>query len=319
MHLRSFLGLVELKTKVASVIPFLLGTAYVLYQYKSFYILNLLLLFGSLIFIDMFTTALNNYFDWKRANKRYGYGFEHHNSIEKYNLNETTVVAVIIMLLALATGLGVLLVLRTNLLVLALGALSFLIGILYSFGPLPLSRTPLGEAFSGFFMGFVIVFLAVYVHIYDQDIVSYNFKGYDLFIHVKLPDILSIFLVSVPLICGIANIMLANNICDIEDDIANDRHTLPVFIGKRRAVLLFDLLYAAAYADIVLSVILGILPVFCLAALLTLLLVYPNLKRFNAKQSKKETFSLSVSNFLLISGAMTLSLVLVLVFRYLVK
>ncbi|MFX4053976.1 1,4-dihydroxy-2-naphthoate prenyltransferase, partial [Streptococcus suis] len=52
---------------------------------------------------------------------------------------------------------------RTSWLLLPMGGLCFLIGILYTFGPIPLSRMPLGEVFSGVTMGFCIFFLAVFI------------------------------------------------------------------------------------------------------------------------------------------------------------
>ncbi len=50
-------------------------------------------------------------------------------------------------------------------------------------------------------------------------------------------EFIVICLVSIPMIVGIANIMLANNICDLEEDIANKRHTLPYYIGKKNAII----------------------------------------------------------------------------------
>ena len=305
MSLMSFLKLVEIQTKVASVIPLLLGTAYALYHYNKFDVINFLLFFCSLILIDMTTTALNNYFDWKRANKRHGYNFEMHNSIEKYQLRERTVVATIIVMLLLAIVIGILIVIRTNLVVLAVGALSFLIGICYSFGPLPISRTPLGEAFSGFFMGFVILFLAVYIHVYDGGVLDYTIAGSDILLHIGMLDMISIFLVSLPLLFGIANIMLANNICDVEDDVENGRHTLPVYIGRKKSIVLFNALYYASYADILFLILVGVLPVLSLFALLTLIPVYKGLRLFNSIQSKKDTFPVAVKSFLMIGAIMT--------------
>ena len=40
MDIKSFLKLVEIQTKVASVIPYLLGTFYVLYRYENFNLKN---------------------------------------------------------------------------------------------------------------------------------------------------------------------------------------------------------------------------------------------------------------------------------------
>ncbi|NJD02932.1 MAG: 1,4-dihydroxy-2-naphthoate polyprenyltransferase [Ruminiclostridium sp.] len=308
MHLKGFLGLVEIRTKVASAIPLLLGTVYVLYRYDTFDFTNFLLFFCSLILIDMSTTALNNYFDWKRANKRHGYNYEIHNSIEKYRLKDKSVVAVILVMLLSAMVIGIVLVIRTNLVVLAVGALSFFIGIIYSFGPLPISRTPLGEALSGFFMGFVIVFLAIYVHAFKGDILAYTIEGTDILLRIGMEDIIFIFLVSLPLLCGIANIMLANNICDVEDDIENGRHTLPVYIGKKRSVVLLNALYYTSYADILFLVLIGVLPIFSLSTLLTLIPVYKGIKLFNAVQSKKDTFSVTVKSFMMIGTIMAVTI-----------
>ena len=153
MNIRSFLKLVEIQTKVASVIPFLLGTSYALYRFGAFKPLNFLLMLASLLCFDMTTTAVNNYLDFKRANRKFGYGYESHNAIVKDKLSERSVLAVIGTLLAVAIVAGFVLFLNTDIIVLLLGAVSFMIGLLYSAGPVPISRTPFGELFSGGFMG----------------------------------------------------------------------------------------------------------------------------------------------------------------------
>ena len=308
MNLKSFLGVVEIRTKVASIIPLLLGTIYAVYRFNKFEAWNFLLFFGALILIDMVTTALNNYFDFRRANKKHGYNYEKHNAIVRDNLKESVVLSFIITMFLVSTGLGVLLALRTNLIVLSVGALSFLIGICYSFGPVPISKTPFGEMFSGFFMGFVILFLSVYIHIYNLDIVTMNLNLHDFLLdfHMSIKEIIYIFLFAVPPMCGIANIMLANNICDITDDIANSRFTLPVYIGKKLSLLLFRGLFYIAFAAIILLVILKLIPVICLLALVTLLPIYKNINRFYKIQTKKETFSLAVKSFFILSLALIL-------------
>ena len=159
MSISSFLKLVEIQTKVASVIPFSLGTVYALYRYKQFNFNNFILMFISLIVFDMTTTAINNYYDYKRAIKKQGYGYESHNAIVSYHIKESTVQFTILVLLLIAIVSGLLLFLNTSIVVLLIGMLSFAVGILYSFGPVPISRTPLGEIFSGFTMGFIITLL----------------------------------------------------------------------------------------------------------------------------------------------------------------
>lgn len=150
MRVSSFLKLVEIQTKVASVIPFALGTAYAVYRFNQFNVKNFFLMFISLISFDMVTTAINNYLDYKKANKTYGYGYESHNAIVRDKLKESDVVMTIFALLLTATAAGFMLYLNTNIVVLLLGMVSFLVGILYTFGPVPISRMPLGEIFSGF-------------------------------------------------------------------------------------------------------------------------------------------------------------------------
>jgi len=312
MSVRSFFKLVEIQTKVASMVPFLLGTVYALYHFHAFRLENFLLMFGSLLMIDMATTTINNLLDYKRANKKEGYGFETHNAIVKYNMKESTVMAVIVVLVTIAAVLGFFLYLNTNFVVLLLGALSFLVGVVYSFGPIPISRTPFGEIFSGGFMGLVIPFLAVYIHVFNQDLINLSsITSAGLFtFSLQLRELLFIFLLSVPAAVGIANIMLANNICDMEEDLENKRYTLPIFIGKRNALFVFAGLYFIGYAAIVLLVLLGVTPWITLITLATLPIVVKHLSIFYKKQSKQDTFALSVKNLLLMNVIFILSLVI---------
>lgn len=308
MSIDAFFKLVEIQTKLASLLPFLLGTMYTLYRFGEVKPANLIIMFFSMLIFDMFTTALNNYFDYKRAIRKYGYGYESHNAIVSYSLKESTVLVTLALLFAVAVALGLALVLNTDWIVLLIGMLSFGIGILYSFGPVPISRTPLGELFSGFFMGFVIVLLSVYIHIFDRNILAVLLEQSSLTVRVQLWEFLGIFLLSVPTMCGIANIMLANNICDIEDDLENRRFTLPVYIGRHSALVLFKGLYIAGYLAIVVSVVLRFLPLLSLLSLLTLIPVLKNVAVFTAIQSKKETFALSVKNFLIVSASLVMLL-----------
>lgn len=301
MSIISFLKLVEIQTKVASMIPFLLGTVFALYRYEQFNIKNFLFMCISLLAFDMAATAINNYYDYKNAVRKYGYNYEQHNAISRHDLNERSVIIVITVLINIAILAGVFLFANSDSIVLILGIISFLVGIFYSFGPIPISRMPLGEFFSGFFMGFIIIFIAVYIHIYDQGIISILVNEGITWIGLDFKEIFYLFIVSMPAVMGIANIMLANNICDIEDDIENRRYTLPVYIGEKDALLLFKSIYYIIYFIIIVSVFLNILAPIVLLTLLTLLVVVKNIKLFSQKQSKADTFVLSVKNFVLIN------------------
>ncbi|MCG0275445.1 MAG: 1,4-dihydroxy-2-naphthoate polyprenyltransferase [Thermosediminibacteraceae bacterium] len=309
MSFKSFLELVEIRTKAASIIPFFLGVIYSVYRYNSFNLKNSLLMLISLLSIDMATTAINNYFDYKKANETRGYNYEEHNAIVRYGIKENTVKLTIILLLLIATLFGLLLYLNTDEVVLIIGVVSFMVGILYTFGPVPISRMPLGEIFSGFFMGFIIVFLSVYIHVFNKKMVEIILNQGILNVEINIKEIINIFLVSIPTMNGIANIMLANNICDIEDDVKNRRYTLPVYIGKNNAIKLFKFLYCVIYIDIIILIALRIIPVFSIAAILTGLPVAKNVKKFAEKQTKEHTFVLSIKNFVLINSVYILTII----------
>lgn len=308
MSIGAFLKLVEIQTKVASVIPFLLGTIYALYRFDNFNLNNFLIMLVSLLAIDMTTTATNNYLDYKRAKKKHGYNYEHHNVIVKDNISEKNVIAVIVMLLIIAITFGILLYINTNIITLILGAISFAIGIFYSFGPVPISRTPFGELLSGLFMGFVITFIAVYIHVYDQSYIMLGLNDMILNVQINIREVLYIFLFSIPAVLGISNIMLANNICDIEDDIANHRFTLPIYIGKSKALLLFKILYYLVFIDLIILILLKIVPLICMLTLLSIIPVLKHIRIFSNEQSKKNTFELSVKNFLIINSVFLITL-----------
>ncbi len=308
MNIKAFLKFVEIQTKVASMIPFILGTLFTLYIYKDINIINMGLMFLSLLSFDMATTALNNYFDHKKAIKKEGFGYEEHNAMKAYELDPILAKKIVIALVLIAAIAGTALYMRTNIIVLLLGMLSFAIGVVYSYGPVPISRTPFGEVFSGFFMGVIIVFISVYIHIYDKGILDILFNDGFLIVNADVRQLIYIFLFCIPTFMGIANIMLANNICDMEDDIINQRYTLPIFIGKEKALKLFNVLYMIAYADIAILMVLRIEPYLSVIALMTVIPVKKNIDEFKRIHTKKDTFALSVKNFLMINAARIVSL-----------
>ena len=200
--------------------------------------------------------------------------------------------------------------------VLLIGVISFLAGILYTYGPIPISRTPLGEIFSGVFMGFVIVFLSAYIHIFDKNVFYFMYSNNMLNINLNLMEVFYIFLISIPTMNGIANIMLANNICDVEDDIVNNRFTLPYYLGVKNALKLFKILYYIGYLDIIILVILKISPVVSLLVLLTIIPLNKNITLFYNRPIKSETFIFSVKNFALVNMTYILAISIALIFKW---
>lgn len=315
MNLKSFLALVEIRTKVASILPLLIGTFYGIYKFHSFNYYNFILFTISLVFIDMSTTALNHYYDFKRAKKRHGYNYTIHNPLSNYNLDSKTAILTVVILLAIAIISGLLLFINTGYIVLLLGVLSFIIGITYSFGPIPFSRTPFGEILSGFFMGFIIFFIAAHIQIpSNQKVISILFDNYILNLNIEIIELTIIFFASLPLVLGISNIMLANNISDIKDDKKNDRYTLPIYIGKDNSLHLYKSLYLIIYIDVLILVLLNLIPLTSFLIFISIIPVFNNIKTFFKKQSKKKTFQTSIQNFLWINISYLVSYLIYFIF-----
>lgn len=308
MNFKAFLDFVEIKTKIASVIPFIMGILYTIYKYGEINIFISFLMFFSMLFFDMTVTAINNYFDYKNEKK---YEFEYKNNknpLVVYMIKEKTAELLIFLMLSISTFLGVLLVFNTNILVLLLGMICFFVGIFYTFGPIPISRIPLGEIFSGIFMGFFIPFTTIYINTLNINGLNIGMKSGNITFTINIIYIVSIIIISIPFITCIANIMLANNICDLDDDVKVQRFTLVYYIGKNFSINLYRYLYYIAYMGVLIGIIFKVLPIACLITFFTLKPVLNNIKLFKQKQIKSKTFILAIKNFVLISGTIIVSL-----------
>ncbi|MEO1814286.1 MAG: UbiA family prenyltransferase [Acetobacterium sp.] len=284
--IQRFLNYVEIRTKIASLLPFLLGLTYVLYTYKQVDIRNTLLFFTSMLSFDMATTALNNYIDVKANGKI-------------LEFSQKTAKQILYFLLILAILLGLALVFYTGVIVLVLGALCFGVGIFYTFGPVPISRMPLGEIFSGLFMGLFIPFLVVFINAPEDSLIYFIFTNWLLQVSFNIMDLLKLGVVTIPAITGIANIMLANNICDLDDDVKVNRFTLPYYTGVKNALNIFAALYYLGFAATIIMVMFGLLPIYGLIAIVGLIPIHKNISKFRKQQSKTKTFPLSVQNLVI--------------------
>ncbi len=291
--IQKFLSYIEIKTKITSVITFLLVLSYLFYLQESINWGITLVFFVSMLLFDLTTTALNNYIDTKTNHQTLAF-------------KRTRALGIFFILLLLSVASGIYLVMLTDIVVLLIGVLCFSAGILYTFGPVPISRLPLGEIFSGVFYGFFIPFLIMYINMPAGALLTLKYDGVTdkLLFSMTVRPVLALIILSIIPIAVTANIMLANNICDVEKDIAVNRYTLPHFIGHK-AITLFAFIYYAAYAANIAMVILGILHPITLIALLTFPLVQKNINEFRKAQVKETTFGVSIINFIIIMMANT--------------
>lgn len=301
MKLKSFFKLVEIQTKVASVLPAIYGLMYAVYLYGHFNPLNTVLFFIALLSIDMATTAINNLMDHRRARLRHGYGFTEHNAIVKDGLSLSYVYRCIIGLLLTAAAFGLWLVYLTDVWILIIGLCSVGVGILYSLGPIPLSHTPLGELASGLMMGLGIFFVSVYIQLPAPAFFNAMYNQGILTLYFDLYQITSVIYWSIPFVLGIAGIMLANNISDYQEDGANHRITLPQVIGVKKSLTLLKCLYGAALLHLFGLIAMGGLPLYGLLLVLICLPITRKLKMFILNPDKATTFILMVQSYIVLA------------------
>lgn len=282
-----FFTYVEIRTKIASLLPFLLGLGHVAWHYRRIDVPRTALFLVTMTVFDMTVTALNNYLDTRVNGLALPFERTHARSI-------------LLSLLGLATAGGILLASLTGAVVLFAGALCFAIGIAYTFGPLPISRLPLGEVFSGLIMGFCIPFLVVSIQAPGDLWISIRYAAPRIAVSVHLVNLLLLSVLAIAPICCIANLMLANNICDREPDRQVGRVTLPHLVGLKWALRLYATLYGVAYLGILASALSGALPVWSMLTLMSAPLVIRNIRRFQIRQEKATTFGYSVRNLVLI-------------------
>jgi 1,4-dihydroxy-2-naphthoate octaprenyltransferase len=102
--------------------------------------------------------------------------------------------------------------------------------------------------------------------------------------------------------------MLANNICDIEDDIENKRYTLPIYIGKNNALIVFRALYYIGYLSLIILLLFKVIPLLAALSLVTVIFVNRNINLFYQRQTKEDTFIFAVKNFVLMNVTLVLSI-----------
>lgn len=284
--IRRILSYVEIKTKITSVFPFLMGLAYLRLSGYAIDPLKTAVFFLGMFCFDLTATTINNYCDTKK--NRLPLQFSRHKAK-----------AMLFSLFAVSVILGLVLVYLTDPVVLLLGVLCFFFGIIYSCGPVPISHGPYGEIVSGFFYGMVIPTILIYINVPEGSLFSYFLEGGKLSVTLDLRSCAGLFLLSILPFCLTANIMLANNICDLKHDVAVNRYTLAYYLGEK-ALWLFAALYYLAYLSVIVMVATGYLTPISLILLISLIPAQNNINLFFKRQIKEETFIVAIKNFLIV-------------------
>lgn len=280
MNFKIFAELIELKAKTASIFPFLLGLAYSLYHYQSVNLSALAIYFVAMFMFNCFVDIWDNYNDYHKAVDTDDYQ-KNTNIIGRENLSMGLIKSLLAFFFFGSLILGIIVALMTGWAVFWLGLLCYAVGVFYAGGPKPLSSLPLGELLSGLTMGYVIFLICLYINS------SQNFVW-------SFANLATTFLIALPNTLLIANLMLANNTCDLEEDEANHRYTIVHYIGKKAALIWWTTALILAFVGIVVAVILGLLSPIMLLILLIAPLMIKFARPYLQKQVKKETFISSV-------------------------
>ncbi|WP_244088068.1 1,4-dihydroxy-2-naphthoate polyprenyltransferase [Companilactobacillus sp. RD055328] len=301
MRLPVFLELIEVQSLTASILPVILGSFYSYFRYGLIDWKNFIIFLIASVLFHMAVNVHDNLQDYLNADKSETFRTKT-NVVGVNKLDTKLVLTINIILFLISTVLGIILVINTGWPLLALGVFSFLIGYFYASGPYPINRTPFAEPVSGFTMGFIIFLIAVYVNTYHSYSLSWQF-------------VWPIFISSGLTMFAISNMLLANTICDEQEDIELERKTLVYFIGKPAALKLLAFSYITGFAFLIVAVILNFMPASLLLTLLIIPLVYRNTKFIFHNQNKRTAFPRIAQNLGVIMIAQVLSFAIGLLFN----
>jgi 1,4-dihydroxy-2-naphthoate octaprenyltransferase len=282
MTVKQYFLFAQIEYSTTSLFPALMGILYAWYNYGTFRPFFSLLGILTVVLFHLAISIRDNYLDYLVAqNKNAEDAQEMVVGTESIPLKNIRVAYY--MTGAVALILCLFLVLQTSLILFYLGLGGMLIGILYTFGPLPISSTPFGDFFIGLAYGFCIFTALVYVNAFD--VIPFDWL-----------TIGQLIVASIPTAITVMSISLANNICDLKEDIEDDRFTLPYYIGIDKALVVFKSFYYAGYTAIILSVVFGTFPRFVALSLLTFPYISKNIRIFMNEQDKKTTFLTTIIN-----------------------
>lgn len=248
-------------TLTASFVPVFTGTAMALVDGQAKFILFALMLIASLL-IQSATNMLNEFYDFKRGldtKDSVGIG----GTIVRDGVAPNTILYLALIFYAISIAIGVYICMESSWWITVIGLLSIAVSYLYSAGPIPIAYTPFGELFSGLFMGPVIIMITYFIQTN-----SLNWNHF--FISL-----------SVGLLIGAIN--MANNIRDLDGDKEGGRKTLPILLGRPRSIDVLAIIFAVAFAWVIVLVTVGLTTPWTLIVLFCIPKAIQTIKQFRGK------------------------------------
>jgi 1,4-dihydroxy-2-naphthoate octaprenyltransferase len=208
---KQFWELSEIYTAPLNLFIILLGYAIAKFQLNSSLNPEFFLFVLIIVMFHITVNVFNHYMDYRNASDE-NYK-QHTNIIGRDHLDLRFVRNFYLFNLIISFILGLILVWRTNWVIGVLGVIGFYIGLFYSYGRRPLNSLPIAEALTGTASGFFITVVSYYLAVYQTQVITFAMIG-------------KVFLISLPLVLMMFNNLLANNTCDLEEDIENHWQSL---------------------------------------------------------------------------------------------
>ncbi len=260
--IQEIIPLTRPRTLAAALGPTILGAAFSYYAFGAVKGTGLAIFHTILIFLAVVTAQIvanlwNEYKDFKSgldAGQKVGNA----GSITRGAITPELIVTMIKVLMVVPIIIGLYLSATITWYYIPAGFLCILISFLYSGGPKPISRTPFGEISSGIAMGFAIVLITGYAWTRDLS--------------------LALLIPAIPSTLLVGSIMLTNNIRDIRNDESHGRRTLPIVLGRERALSLMSVTYLFNFIWILAWIIVGHMTWFSLFAFLAAPLAFKTIR-----------------------------------------
>lgn len=253
MLISEIIPLMRPRTLAAAFSPVFIGATFSYYAFGAAHGTGLALFHSLLIFLAVVCAQIvanmwNEYCDFK-SGLDHGQKIGNAGSVTRGAISMSLLLNLIKGFTVISLLIGIYLSATITWWYIPAGLLCILLSFLYSGGPKPISRTPFGEIASGLAMGLAIVLITSYAWTRELSWALW------------IPAIPSIYLVGA--------IMLTNNIRDYENDKSHGRRTLPIVLGRDRALNVMSTGYFFIYMWLFAWIYQGNIPVTSLLALLS--------------------------------------------------
>ena len=262
--IQELIPLTRPRTLAAALGPTILGAAFSYYAFGALHgtelaIFHTILIFLAVVSAQIIANLWNELKDFKSGLDA-GQKIGNAGSLTRGAITPKLISTMIKVLMIIPIIIGLYLSATITWWYIPAGIICILISFLYSGGPKPISRTPFGEISSGIAMGFAIVLITGFAWTRELS--------------------LAFLIPALPATLLVGSIMLTNNIRDIRNDEKHGRRTLPIVLGRDRAISLMSINYIFNFIWIGAWIYLKVLPIPVLLALIAIIPAFKTIKTF---------------------------------------